>query len=151
MNPLYVPTTQVIIRTSGERYVHPTTGEVYGGTDYDNPTKLAEIGAEPITIEAVPEGYRALTWETVQVDGAWVYRPATTEEIPALTDGEKAALRRSRYIVEADPYLVAAIGYDAEANAEEDEEAKAAIEAKAATARADYLAAKATIRQEVGS
>jgi hypothetical protein len=150
MNPLYIPAAQVVIRSQGERYTHPVTGEVYGGTDYDNPTKLAEIGAEPITIEAVPEGYRALTWETVQVDGAWVHRPATTEEIPALTDGEKAALRQARYVAEADPYLHAALGYDIEADAEEDPTTKAAIEVKAASARASYLAAKAAIRQEIG-
>jgi hypothetical protein len=80
---LYIPATQTIIRTVGERYVHPTTGEIYGGTDYSDPVKCAEIGAEPLAFEAAPDGYRALTWETVQVEGGWVHRPATTEAIPA--------------------------------------------------------------------
>lgn len=147
MLPIYIPATDTIIRSYSDRYVHE--GEVYGGTDYDNLTKLSEIGAVPITIEAAAEGYRALTWETVQVDGAWVYRPATTEAIPALTTEEKAALRQARYVTEADPFIHAAIGYDAEAAAESDPMAKAAIEAKAAAARTSYLAAKATIRQEI--
>jgi hypothetical protein len=147
---LYIPETQTIIRTAGERYSHPQTGEIYGGTDYSDPVKCAEIGAEPLTFEAASDGYRALTWETVQVNGAWVHRPATTEVIPAPTADEKAAMRRARYVAEADPFLHAALGYDIEAAAEEDPTAKAAIEAKAATARADYLATKATIRQEVG-
>ena len=149
MNPLYIPATQTIILSPTQRYVHPTSGEVYGGTDYSDPIKCAEIGAEPLTIEAAPEGYRALTWETVEVEGEWVYRPATTEEIPAPTAEEKAATRRARYGTEADPFLHAALGYDIEAAAEADPTAKAAIETKAATARADYLAAKATIRAEI--
>jgi hypothetical protein len=147
MLPIYIPATGTIIRSYSERVV--VNGEVYGGTDYDNSFKLAEIGAVPITIEAATEGYRALTWETVQVDGEWVHRPATTEAIPAPTAEEKAATRRARYITEADPFLHAALGYDIEAAAEEDPTAKAAIEAKAATARADYLAAKVTIRAEI--
>lgn len=149
MTPLYIPATQTIILSPTQRYVHPTSGEVYGGTDYSDAAKLAEIGAEPLTIEAASEGYRAMAWETVEVEGAWVHRPATTEEIPAPTDEEKATMRRARYVTEADPFMHAALGYDTEASAEEDPTAKAAIEAKAATARADYLAAKATIRAEV--
>lgn len=149
MNPLYIPATQTIILSPTRRYIHPTSGEVYGGTDYNDAAKLAEIGAVPLTLESAPEGYRALTWETVEVEGAWVHRPATTEEIPAPTAEEKAATRRARYVAEADPFLHAALGYDIEAAAEEDPTAKAALEVKAATARADYLAAKATIRAEI--
>ena len=149
MDSLYIPATQTTILSPTQRYIHPTSGEVYGGTDYDDAAKLAEIGAEPLTLESAPEGYRALTWETVEVDGEWVHRPATTEEIPAPTAEEKAATRRARYVTEADPFLHAALGYDIEAAAEEDPTAKATIETKAATARGDYLAAKATIRAEV--
>jgi hypothetical protein len=130
------------------RVVHPITGEVYGGTDFDNPSKLAELEAEPITVETVPDGYRAVSWSVVNVGGAYVYRP-TTEAIPALTDGEKVALRKARYIVEADPHLHAAIGYDMEAAAEEDPTAKAAIVAKATSARENYLAVKTLIRQQI--
>jgi len=83
MNPLYIPATDTIIQDYSQRYIHPTTGIIYGGTDYDDAAKLAEIGAVPLTVESAPEGYRALTWETVEVEGAWVQRPATTEEIPA--------------------------------------------------------------------
>jgi hypothetical protein len=83
MNTLYVPVTDTIIRDYSQRYVHPTTGIIYGGTDYDDAAKLAEIGAVPLTAESAPEGYRALTWETVEVEGEWVHRPATTEVIPA--------------------------------------------------------------------
>jgi len=146
---LYVPATQTIILSPAQRYTHPTTGIIYGGTDYDDAAKLAEIGAVPLTVGSAPEGYRALTWETVEVDGEWVHRPATTEEIPAPTAEEKAAIRRARYVTEADPFMHAALGYDAEAATEGDPTAKAAIEAKAATARADYIAAKATIREEI--
>jgi len=41
----------------GSRVVHPTTGEVYGGTDWSNPEKLAECQALPMTEDAgdVPE------------------------------------------------------------------------------------------------
>jgi hypothetical protein len=43
-----------IIKSERERWVHPQTGEVYGRGDYSNPTKLAEIGAIPLTEEDAP-------------------------------------------------------------------------------------------------
>ena len=147
MQPLYICATDTIICDPAHRYVHPQTGEVYGGTDYANATKCAEIGAESLTVEAVPEGYRATAWTVVREDGQYIYRP-TVEVIPPPTDEEKAMIRRARYVAEVDPLMHAALGYDLEAEAETDPDAKAALEAKAATARADYLATKAAIRQE---
>jgi len=45
MLPLYVPATSTVIADYFQRYTHPATDIVYGGTDYDDPAKLAEIGA----------------------------------------------------------------------------------------------------------
>ena len=92
---LYIPATQTIIRSAGERYVHPQTGEIYGGTDYDDPTKLAEIGAVPITVEPVPAGCRATSWAAVQENGVWVYRP-TVEADPTIRSGLRDAVNAER-------------------------------------------------------
>ena len=82
MQPLYVPSTKTQIRDKKHRYVHPTTREVYGGTDYDNPEKLAEIGAIPLTDEAPPSGYLADGWEIVAEEGGYVRRPTSVSLIP---------------------------------------------------------------------
>jgi hypothetical protein len=95
MIPIYIPDTQTIIRSPGERYIHPQTGEVYGGTDYDNPDKLTEIGAMPITIESVPAGYRAVSWEVVQESDAWFYRPSV-EDDPTIRSGILASVNAER-------------------------------------------------------
>jgi len=44
---------------------HPTTGEKYGGTDFSNSSKRAEIGAVDLRIEQPPEDYVATGWEYV--------------------------------------------------------------------------------------
>jgi hypothetical protein len=85
---LYIPETQTIIRSHLQRYSHPQTGEIYGGTDYDDPTKLAEIGAIPLT--SVHEDHDNSDIEngttiTVSEDGlsatqTYKYRARTTEE-----------------------------------------------------------------------
>lgn len=72
MQPLYVPTTKTEIRSKKHRYVHPTTGEVYGGTDYENPTKLAEIEAEPLRDEGAPKGYLVTSWRILPEEGGYV-------------------------------------------------------------------------------
>jgi hypothetical protein len=95
MVPIYIPATQTIIRSPGERYIHPQTGEVYGGTDYDDPAKLAEIGAVPITIAPVSAGYRAVSWAAIQESGAWIYRP-TVEADPDVRTALLAAVNVER-------------------------------------------------------
>ena len=47
---LYVPSTNTAILAPAQRYIHPQTGEVYGGTDYADAAKIAEIGAVPLRI-----------------------------------------------------------------------------------------------------
>jgi len=44
---------------------HPTTGEKYGGMDWLNSSKLAEVGAVDLRIEQPPEDYVATGWEYV--------------------------------------------------------------------------------------
>jgi len=76
----YVPATDTVL-TYGQRYTHPDTGEVYGGTDYNDPAKLAEIGAVPLRIEQPDTGFDAATWEIVddpENEGGKLKRPATT-------------------------------------------------------------------------
>jgi len=58
--------------TSSSRVVHPETGEIYGGTDWDNPDKRAECQALPMTEDAgdVPENpVQTGTEITLAVDG----------------------------------------------------------------------------------
>jgi len=77
---LYVESTKTVI-SSGERYVHPVTGEVYGGTDYQDPVKLAEIGAVQLYVQQPDPGFDATTWEIVdhpEHSGDKLKRPATT-------------------------------------------------------------------------
>jgi hypothetical protein len=77
----YIAETNTVISSAAQRYTHPQTAEIYGGTDYDNPAKLAEIGAVPLRVEQPEEGFDALTWEIVDdpdVPGSKLKRPATT-------------------------------------------------------------------------
>jgi hypothetical protein len=68
------------------------------------------------------------------------------ENIDAMMEGKPAIQKRSlRYNMEADPLLLAVIGYQIEQEADP----KAATAAKLAKAKGDYLAAKAKIRAEV--
>jgi len=81
MNPIYIPATQTIIQSYSARYTHPTTGEVYGGTDYDNADKLAELGAVPLRTEEAGVGFDVDTWEVVDDPdniGGKLRRPLTT-------------------------------------------------------------------------
>jgi len=77
---LYVESTNTVI-SAGERYIHPVTGEVYGGTDYQDPVKLAEIGAVQLYVQQPDPGFDATTWEIVdhpEHSGDKLKRPATT-------------------------------------------------------------------------
>jgi len=77
---LYVESTKTVI-SSGERYIHPVTGIVYGGTDYQDPVKLAEIGAVQLYVQQPDAGFDATTWEIVdhpEHSGDKLKRPATT-------------------------------------------------------------------------
>jgi hypothetical protein len=77
---LYVESTNTVI-SAGERYVHPVTGIVYGGTDYQDPVKLAEIGAVQLYVQQPDPGFDATTWEIVDDPahpGDKLKRPATT-------------------------------------------------------------------------
>lgn len=51
MLPLYIPATNTIVRNSSEKCIHPRTGEVYGGSDYSRPDKVAEFGGVPLIAE----------------------------------------------------------------------------------------------------
>jgi len=78
---LYIEATNTVITDPGQRYTHPDTGEVYGGTDYNDPAKLAEIGAVPLRIEQPDTGFDTATWEIVddpENKGGKLKRPATT-------------------------------------------------------------------------
>ena len=97
MNPIYIPSLDTIIRSTSQRVV--VNGITYGGTDYDDESKITEIGAVPV-VDAdgdVPEN-PVQTGETVVVaDGvatvtkAW--RSKTAEELAAeATSTAQAAL-----------------------------------------------------------
>ena len=47
---LYIEVTNTVITDPTQRYIHPVTGEVYGGTDYADPAKIAQIGAVPLRV-----------------------------------------------------------------------------------------------------
>lgn len=57
--------------------------------------------------------------------------------------------REARYHEEADPFLIAIMGYQIEIDAETDQAAKAPLQIKQDKLKADYLAAKRKIRQEI--
>jgi hypothetical protein len=117
-----------VIRAKYQRWIHPQTKEVYGGTDYDDPKKCAEIGA------------------VEHVDPIAEPSPAPTEEQIA---ARKTDLRESRYRLECDPHLLAALGYDLEIAAEKDEAKKVEIASKREKEANSYLTKKAAIRAEV--
>jgi hypothetical protein len=74
---LYVEATNTVI-LSGERYIHPDTGIVYGGTDYGDPAKLAEIGAVPLRALTPTEGLEIVEWvveDDSENPGGKQYRP----------------------------------------------------------------------------
>ena len=87
MNPIYIPSLDTIIRSATQRVV--VNGEVYGGTDYDDASKITEMGAVPV-VDAdgdVPEN-PVQTGETVVVaDGVATvtktWRSKTAEELAA--------------------------------------------------------------------
>jgi hypothetical protein len=53
--PFYASVTGQVIRDKATKVVHPTTGQVYGGTDFDDNAKCAQIGAWPVTTESDPQ------------------------------------------------------------------------------------------------
>jgi hypothetical protein len=59
---LYVPATNTVILNYVTRYIHPATGEVYGGADYDDPAKIAQIGAVPLRVLTPAEGLEIVEW-----------------------------------------------------------------------------------------
>ena len=69
MNPIYIPATDTIIRSYSDRVV--VNGITYGGTDYDSPTKLTEMGAVPV----------------VDADGDVPENPVQTGETVVVADG----------------------------------------------------------------
>ena len=78
MIPLFVPATNTVILDYVTRYVHPGTGIVYGGTDYDDAGKIAEIGAVALRLVAPTPGLEIFD-RVVEDDelnpGAKKYRP----------------------------------------------------------------------------
>lgn len=78
MNPLYVPATDTVILDYVTRYTHPVTGEVYGGTDYDDPAKIAQIGAVSLRVLTPAEGLGIVEWvveDDPQNPGGKQHRP----------------------------------------------------------------------------
>jgi hypothetical protein len=78
MIPLFVPATSTVILDYVTRYIHPGTGIVYGGTDYDDAAKIAEIGAVALRLVAPTPGLEIVE-RVVEDDelnpGAKKYRP----------------------------------------------------------------------------
>lgn len=77
---LYIPSTDTVILDRYTRYTDPTTGIVYGKTDYDDPAKLAEIGAVPLRVMTPVAGLEVVEWvikdDTLSIyAGAKVRRP----------------------------------------------------------------------------
>ena len=93
MVPLYIEATKTIISDSNYRFVHPVTGEVYGQTDYDDPTKLEEIGAKPLRYQPPAEGMMAEDWEVVPEGAGFVRRPISEVAQPKLTLDELKAVK----------------------------------------------------------
>jgi hypothetical protein len=86
MNPIYIPSTNTIIREYSTRYVHPDTGEVYGREDYYNAQKLLEIGAIPV----------------VDCDGIIPENPIQTGTTIVVEDGIATITKTWRSITEAE-------------------------------------------------
>ena len=93
MVPLYIEATKTIVSDSSYRFVHPVTGEVYGQTDYDDPTKLEEIGAKPLRYQPPAEGMMAEDWEVVPEGAGFVRRPISEVAQPKLTLDELKAVK----------------------------------------------------------
>lgn len=99
MQPLYIPASDMIIRDPAYRYVH-TNGEVYGRTDYEDPAKLAEIGAvqlvevdDPHTDDMVQDG-ETLTVTASQATVTRKWRAATEAEVAAAKEAQVAMVKR---------------------------------------------------------
>jgi len=93
MIPLFVPETSTVILDYVTRYTHPVTGEIYGGADYGDPAKIAQIGAVPLRVVAPTKGLEVVEW-LVEDDklniGGKKYRPVMLYvQLPP--DGEDAA------------------------------------------------------------
>jgi hypothetical protein len=75
--PFYSTVCEEIVY-EGTKLVHPTTGEGYGKTDWDNSSKLSEIGAVPLRLVEEPPDYLLTGWEIVddpENPGGKVRRP----------------------------------------------------------------------------
>jgi hypothetical protein len=59
---LYIEATSTVITDPTQRYIHPVTGEVYGGADYSDPAKIAQIGAVPLRVLAPTAGLKVVEW-----------------------------------------------------------------------------------------
>ena len=59
---LYIEVTNTVITDPTQRYIHPVTGEVYGGTDYADPAKVDQIGAVPLRVVAPTAGLEVVRW-----------------------------------------------------------------------------------------
>jgi len=78
MLPIYVPASNTVITNYFQRYTHPVTGEVYGGADYDNGSKLAEIGAVPLRVMTHAADLEVVEWaveDDPENPGGKQYRP----------------------------------------------------------------------------
>ncbi len=88
MQDIYIIGEGLVVRAH-ERYVCPRPGphmgEVYGGTDFVAPDKLAEIGAVPYREEGPPEGMAATSWSEGLEEGCFVRRAVAWEALPAPT------------------------------------------------------------------
>ncbi len=92
------------------------------------------------------ESARASALAAAEVGAVAEMEAQAKRNILAMMEGKPAIQRRSlRYNMEADPLLLAVIGYQIEHEADP----KPATAAKLSKAKADYLAAKAKIRAEV--
>lgn len=86
---LYVPATNAVILNHATRYIDPATGIVYGKTDYDDPAKLAEIGAVPLRILEAVAGLEVAEW-VIEDDTLSIYAGAKVRR-PVMLREEKAA------------------------------------------------------------
>jgi hypothetical protein len=73
----------------GGNLQHPTTGEIFGGSDWKNESKRLEMGLLPLRIENPPVGAEATEWEIVddpENPGGKLKKPVLTirkESVPA--------------------------------------------------------------------
>jgi len=59
---LFIEATKTVITDPTQRYIHPDTGEVYGGTDYTDPAKIKQIGAVPLRVLAPTKELKVVEW-----------------------------------------------------------------------------------------